>query len=53
MEQTVIQIIENVAAEIYDKYCKYPEMYSVAASDENMERLSEERCVYCPLNRLQ
>lgn len=40
------EILEEVAAEICDKYCKYPEKYA------DYEDMLDEQCDKCPLGRL-
>lgn len=47
-DATVSKIIEDVVESICDNYCKYPEQY--AEADE--EKMYEERCDKCPLNKL-
>lgn len=45
-QQTVSEIIEQVAAEICDQYCRYPDMY------RGCEDIIDFYCSDCPLNRL-
>ena len=45
--ETLYNILNSVIEEMCDKYCKYPESY-----DEDDDKLYEERCDNCPLNRL-
>ena len=49
--KTVSQIIEEVEAEICDKYCRYPTIYNVDDEDEFNEMM-DKICVNCPLDRL-
>ena len=49
-DKTIPQILESVAEEICQKYCKYPDLW-----DDSMEdcELSESSiCQNCPLNKL-
>ena len=43
--------IENIAGEICDHYCKFPEAYYTGHDDDN-DRMIEERCNKCPLGKL-
>ena len=45
--ETVYNIINSVVEEMCDKYCKYPDIY-----DEDDDKLYDEQCNNCPLNRL-
>ena len=45
LQQTVVQILDDIAAEICDSYCKYAD--SVEKEEELMEH-----CWECPLNLL-
>lgn len=48
--ETVIQVFEWVKAKMCEEYCKWPGLYR---GDENaFDRLLDERCAHCPLNRL-
>ena len=42
--------LEEIAGKICDKYCKFPEAYGNREDDN--QRMIEERCDKCPLNRL-
>lgn len=44
---TIHDITDQVAREICDHYCKYPEIY------DDIDEMFEEKCQHCPLNRLQ
>lgn len=44
----ISEILEIIANEICDKYCKYPEQYT----EDRFDDLLEERCKNCPLMRL-
>lgn len=43
--------MEKVASEICDKYCLFPQAYDTGL-EEDKERMIEERCNKCPLNRV-
>lgn len=45
------EIIKKVAGEICDHYCVFPQAYDTGRDDDN-QRMIEERCDKCPLNRL-
>jgi hypothetical protein len=45
-EKTVTQQIEEIAAQICDKYCKYCE------SVQDQDELIDKYCVNCPLMKL-
>lgn len=47
-KQTISGIFEEIQADICDNYCKYPSQYT----DSNYDRMLEEVCSKCPLNRL-
>ena len=49
--KTIPQIIEEVCAEICDKYCKYPAEWD-PEEHEGMELFESEICANCPLMRL-
>ena len=38
--------IEDITGEICDRYCRFPEAY------DSEERMREEKCEKCPLNKL-
>ncbi len=42
---------EDLKGLICDRYCKFPEAYDHGQKDDE-ERLHEERCNNCPLNRI-
>lgn len=44
-QKTISQIISEAAAQMCDKYCKFPDMYS----GEDEEKLISEHCENCPL----
>ena len=44
------EYIEDVAQEICDSYCKYPEQWD--AEKEGKELIDSDICINCPLNRL-
>lgn len=50
LRSTVNEIIEDVAQEICDHYCKYPEQWD--AEKEGMELMDSDICINCPLSRL-
>ena len=45
MSEKITQILEEIAAQICDEYCKYP---SQIASQEELDRI----CESCPLERI-
>jgi hypothetical protein len=47
-QECVVDIIRKVVEEMCDKHCKFPEQYS----EEDEEKLYEEHCNNCPLNKL-
>ena len=47
---TVHNIIVEVVEKVCDEYCKWPEKYG--DSDEEQDKLMEEHCDKCVLNRL-
>jgi hypothetical protein len=47
-QECVVDIIRKVVEEMCDKHCKLPEQYS----EEDEEKLYEEHCNNCPLNKL-
>jgi hypothetical protein len=49
--QTVVQIMDEVAQEICDEYCKYPAEWDPDEHD-GMELFESEICQNCPLMRL-
>lgn len=48
-EKTVGDILCEVVEQICDGYCKYPAEYNANGDDD---RLYDEKCINCPLNRL-
>ena len=48
----VTEILDHVAAEICDKYCKWPEQYKDDNGDELECKLYDEHCEKCPLNMI-
>lgn len=54
MEKGLPQIVQEVVEETCDKYCKWPEKYQeqYGDPDEAGEKMMDEICVNCPLNRL-
>ena len=52
-DKNVQEIIEEVKSEICDNYCKYPAIYNTREdSGVDYDRMFEEKCDRCPLNRL-
>ena len=53
-EKTIVRQIEQIAEDICDNYCKYPELYAAQYKDpdESESRLLSEKCDNCPLLRL-
>lgn len=48
-EKTISQLLEEVANEICDNYCKYPAEYN---SKKEFEELLDTHCLNCPLSKL-
>lgn len=46
--RTVAGLLSDIAADICNNYCKYPERYS----EKEYERQLNEVCSSCPLNKL-
>lgn len=49
-EKTISQLLEEVATEICDNYCKYSVEHS---SEKEFEEYLDTHCSICPLNKLQ
>ena len=49
-DKTISQIIEEVASEICDHYCKY--MHG-SYLEEELDEVLDKHCSNCPLNKLQ
>lgn len=49
--QEVDNELEEVAGKICDKYCLFPQAYDTGL-EEDHERMIEEKCNFCPLNRI-
>ena len=47
---TISDIVESVAQDFCDNYCKFPGEYG--EEDDDYERLIDEKCSNFPLNRL-
>jgi hypothetical protein len=43
---TVTELLEEIANDFCDNYCKYPSEYT------DMDKLVEERCEKCPLMKI-
>lgn len=43
--------LEQIASEICDRYCKWPDQYFQTNENEDIstEKLVEEKCIMCPL----
>ena len=53
MDKTITQMIEEVAEEICNNYCKWPEKASEEGRpDDWLTEDPESPCQNCPLNRL-
>ena len=52
MENEIKKICEEVAAEICDKYCKYPTMPIPEGKTEDWLMEDGGHCENCPLNRI-
>lgn len=50
MDKKITEIIEEVAAEICKRYCKYPDTWN--EEKEGCELSDSEICANCPLLRL-
>ena len=50
MSETIALELEHIAAQICDKYCKYPEQWD--EEKEGKELYESEICKNCPLSRL-
>lgn len=50
MSETIALELEHIAAQICDKYCKYPEQWE--EEKEGKELYESEICKNCPLTRL-
>ncbi len=51
--KSVTEIIEEIKTEIFDHYCKYPDIYDTREdSDKEYDKMIKEVCGSCPLNRL-
>ena len=51
MCENVSSLLESVANDICDNYCKYPDIYKPEEND-GVELCESEICQNCPLNRL-
>lgn len=49
-EKTIPQILEEVASEICDHYCKYPDIWD--EEKEGVTLIDSGICENCPLNKL-
>lgn len=51
---TITSQFEQIKADICDNYCKWPEIYMEIEQDpdEAYERLLNEKCAECPLQKL-
>lgn len=49
---TVIGLLNKVAAEICNDYCRWPWVYRATDGEEDEDRMYEEKCNECPLNIL-
>lgn len=45
-EKTITELLEEIAGEICDKYCKYTD------ACEDLDELYKQYCHDCPLNRI-
>lgn len=50
-DSSVLQIVNDVCDDICFHYCKFPEQYG--QSDDCLEKLFDEHCYACSLNRLR
>ena len=48
---TIQNQLEQIASEICDRYCKWPDQYFQTNENEDIrtEKLVEEKCMMCPL----
>lgn len=44
---SIVRMLERIATEMCDKYCKFPDQYTGDNDDENTEKLIEEHCMFC------
>lgn len=51
MYENISNLLESVANDICDKYCKYPDTYKPEEHD-GVELCESEICQNCPLNKL-
>lgn len=49
-QKTVADILCEVIQDMCDKYCKFPQEYENTGADD--ERMYDEKCSNCPLNKL-
>ena len=47
-DKSITKVIEEVCEEICDKYCKHPSSYGA----DEVDKMWEEVCENCPLNKL-
>lgn len=52
-DKAITKQLEEIAENICDHYCKYPEKYSIKEKgDDAYDALLNEVCVKCPLNKI-
>ncbi len=51
-DMSLPQILEDIHDRICDEYCKWPSQYPLATDDEAYNRMGEEHCDKCPVQRL-
>ena len=50
--KTVVGLLNKVAAEICNDYCRWPWIYRDPDGEEDEGKMYEEKCSKCPLNIL-
>ena len=50
----ITEMLDEICCNMYDNYCKYPKLYEANYDDpdEAMDKLCEEKCNDCPINKL-
>lgn len=53
-EKSVTELLEDIAQEICDRFCKYPEIAKTEVGDPDLadDFLYDKYCAKCPLSRL-
>lgn len=55
MIDTLKDLIQEVKEDMCDHYCQYPALYLAKCDDPDdaTEQMLEEKCTFCPLERLE